>query len=47
MEPHICDVVNMGMIAAQLFDDPNRELHRLSEMLDDLKAHYYAMNFRP
>ena len=35
-----------------LFDDPDRELydfavHRLSEMLDELKAHYYAMDFRP
>jgi hypothetical protein len=44
MEPHICDVVKMGTIAAQLFDDPDRELcdfavHRLSEMLDELKAH--------
>jgi hypothetical protein len=52
MEPHICDVVKMRTIAAQLFDDPDRELydfavHRLSEMLDELKAHYYAMDFRP
>jgi hypothetical protein len=27
MEPHICDVVKMGTIAAQLFDDPDRELY--------------------
>ena len=37
----------MGTIAVQLFDDPNRELYdfavcRLSEMLDELKARYYA-----
>jgi hypothetical protein len=47
MEPHLCDVVKMGTIAVQLFDDPNRELYdfavcRLSEMLDELRVRYYA-----
>jgi len=50
MEPHICDVVNMATIAVGLLDHPNRELHqfaayRLSEMLDELKTRYYAMDF--
>jgi hypothetical protein len=26
MEPHVCDLVKMGTIAVQLFDDPDREL---------------------
>jgi hypothetical protein len=52
MEPHINDVVCMGKIAAQLMSDPDRNLYdfaavHLSEMLDELKAHYYAMDFRP
>ena len=50
MEPHICDVVNMGKIAAQLMSDPDRNLYdfavcHLSEMLRELKARYYAMDF--
>jgi hypothetical protein len=50
MEPHICDVVNMGTIAVGLLDHPNRGLYdfavcHLSEMLDELKARYYAMDF--
>jgi hypothetical protein len=50
MEPHLCDVVNMGKIAAQLMSDPNRGLYdfavcHLSEMLDELKARYYAKDF--
>jgi hypothetical protein len=50
MEPHICDVVCMGKIAAQLMSDPDRNLYdfavvHLSEMLDELKARYYAMDF--
>jgi hypothetical protein len=27
MEPHLCDVGKMRTIAAQLFNDPNRELY--------------------
>jgi hypothetical protein len=51
MEPHINDVVCMGKIAAQLMSDPDRNLYdfavgHLSEMLDEFKAHYYAMDFR-
>jgi hypothetical protein len=50
MEPHLCDVVKMGTIAFQLFDDPDRELDdfavcRLSEMLDEPKARYDAQDF--
>ncbi len=50
MEPHVCDLVKMGTIAFQLFDDPNRELYdfavcRLSEMLYQFKAQYYAEEF--
>jgi hypothetical protein len=52
MEPHLCDVVKMGTIAVGLFDHPDRELYdfavgRVSEMLDDLKARYYAECFPP
>jgi hypothetical protein len=52
MEPHLCDCVKMGRIASQLFDDPDRELydfsvHRLEEMLEDLRERYYALDFRP
>jgi hypothetical protein len=47
MEPHLCDCVKMGRIADQLFDDPDRELydfavHRLVDMLEELRAGYYA-----
>ena len=50
MEPHINDVVCMGKIAAQLMSHPDRNLYdfavcHLSEMLDELKARYYAMDF--
>jgi hypothetical protein len=50
MEPHICDVVNMATIAVEVLHHPNRGLHefavyRLSEMLDELKARCYAMDF--
>jgi hypothetical protein len=52
MEPHLCAVVNMGKIASNLFDRTDRELydfavHHLEDMLDDLKARYYALDFRP
>jgi hypothetical protein len=52
MEPHLCDCVKMGRIADQLFDNPDRELydfvvHRLAEMLEELKAGYYAESFKP
>jgi hypothetical protein len=50
MEPNLCDIVKMGTIAFQLFDNPNRELYdfalcRLSEMLDELRVRYYAQEF--
>jgi hypothetical protein len=50
MESHLCDVVKMGTIAFQLFDDPDRELYdfavcRLSELLDEPKVRYYAQDF--
>jgi hypothetical protein len=50
MEPHICDIVYMVQIAVEVLHHPNRNLHqfavyRLSEMLDELKARYYAMDF--
>ncbi len=40
----------MGRIADQLFDNPDRELydfavHRLSDMLEELRAGYYAESF--
>jgi hypothetical protein len=48
MEPHVCDLVKMGRIA--IGDDPDRELYdfavyRLSEMLEQFKAQYYAEEF--
>jgi hypothetical protein len=50
LEPHICDVVNMGRIAVELWDGPNRELydfavHEVWEMLEDLRKLYYAKGF--
>jgi hypothetical protein len=47
MEPLLCDCVKTGRIADQLFDNPDRELydfvvHRLVQMLEDLKAGYDA-----
>ena len=52
IEPHLCAVVNMGTIASNLFDCTDRGLydfaaHHLEEMLDDLKARYYALDFQP
>jgi hypothetical protein len=52
MEPRLCAVVNMGTIASSLFDCTDRELydfavHHLEEMLDELKARYYALDFQP
>ena len=50
LEPYLCNVVNMGAIASNLFDCTDRGLydfavHHLEEMLDDLKACYYALDF--
>ena len=50
MEPHLCDVVRMGEIAMMLFDNPDQGLFvfavgHLEEMLQDLRAHYYAEEF--
>ena len=50
MEPHLCDVMKMGRIADQLSVDPDRELydfavHRLADMLEDLRKRYYAEEF--
>lgn len=52
IEPHLCAVVNLGTIASNLFDCTDRELydfavHHLEEMLDDLKARYYPLDFPP
>jgi hypothetical protein len=52
LEPYLCEVVNMGTIASNLFDCTDKGLydfavHHLEEMLDDLKARYYALDFRP
>ena len=50
MEPLLCDCVKVARIADQLFDNPDRELydfavHRLAEMLEELKAGYCAESF--
>jgi hypothetical protein len=50
MEPHLNDVVSMARIAVEVLNHRDRNLHqfavyRLSEMLDELKARYYAMDF--
>jgi hypothetical protein len=52
MEPDLCDCVRMGRIADQLFDNPDRDLyhfavHRLADMLEQLRARYYALDFPP
>jgi len=50
MEPYLCDVVSMGRIAAQLFDDENQGLFifattHLDDMLREFRASYYAEDF--
>jgi hypothetical protein len=52
MEPHLCDVVRMGEIAAMLFDYPDQGLFvfavgHFEEMLQQLKTRYYAVGFAP
>jgi hypothetical protein len=52
MEAHLCDVVRMGEIASMLFDNPDEGLFvfavtHLEDMLHDLKARYYALDFPP
>jgi hypothetical protein len=52
LEPYLCNVVNMGAIASNLFDCTDKGLydfavHHLEEMLGDLKARYYALDFQP
>jgi len=49
MEPHLCDLVNMGTIAMDQFDK-NKGLFvfavgKLEDMLNEFKAHYYAEEF--
>jgi hypothetical protein len=50
MESHLCDVVRMGEIAAMLFDSPDQgqfvfAVTHLEDMLQDLRKHYYALDF--
>jgi hypothetical protein len=50
MEPHLCDVVRMAEMAMMVFDNPDHGLFvfavgHLEEMLQDLRAHYYAEEF--
>jgi hypothetical protein len=53
LEPYLCKVVNMGTIAAGLSEGEtaaDRELYdfavyQVEEMLQDLKARYYALNY--
>jgi hypothetical protein len=50
MEPHLCDVVRMGEIAASLFDCSDQGLFvfavgHLEEMLLELRKRYYAEEF--
>jgi hypothetical protein len=50
MEPYLCKVVHMGTIASNLFDCTDRELydfavHQVEDILDDLRARYYALEF--
>jgi hypothetical protein len=52
LEPFLCNVVNMGTIASNLFDCPDQGLYdfavnHLEAMLDDLEARYYALDFTP
>jgi hypothetical protein len=49
MESHVCDLVNMGTIAMDQFDK-NEGLFifavgKLEDMLNEFRAHYYAMDF--
>jgi hypothetical protein len=51
MEPHLCDVVRMGEIAASLFDCSDQGLFvfavgHLEEMLLELRKRYYAEELR-
>ena len=50
MEALLCEVVNMGTIASNLFDCIDRELYdfavnQVERMLQDLKKRYYALDF--
>jgi hypothetical protein len=50
MEPHLCDVVRMGEIAASLFDCTDQGLFvfavtHLEDMLLKLRRRYYASDF--
>ena len=50
MEPHLCDVVRMGEIAASLFDCSDQGLFvfavgHLEQMLLELRKCYYAEEF--
>jgi hypothetical protein len=50
MEPHLCDVVRMGEIAASLFDCSDQGLFvfavgHLEQMLLELRKRYYAEEF--
>jgi hypothetical protein len=49
MESHVCDLVNMGTIAMDQFDN-NEGLFtfavgKLEDMLNEFKAHYYTEEF--
>jgi hypothetical protein len=49
MEPHLCDLVSMGKIAMDQFDKDKGlfvfAVGKLEEMLNDLKARCYALDF--
>jgi hypothetical protein len=49
MEGHVCDLVNMGTIAMDQFDNEKGlfifAVGKLEAMLTEFKAHYYAEEF--
>jgi len=52
MEPLLCDCARVGRLADQLSVDHDRDLydfavHLLAEMLERLRAGYYAESFEP
>jgi hypothetical protein len=51
MEPHLCDLVRMGEIAAMMFDKDEGlfifATTHLDEMLQEFRRRYHAMDFQP
>jgi hypothetical protein len=51
MEPHVCNIVNMGTIAMEQFDKDKGlfvfAVGQLEDMLNEFRRRYYAAEFPP